>query len=100
MMGGKTSQQWVAEYAESHRHPANRLCHTIGIPMIALSVILAIASPFVAGLWKSALALFVLGWIIQFVGHWYEKKPPEFLRDWRFLFVGLRWWFMKLRGQA
>src|SRR6266478_3991105 len=53
-----------------------------------------------AGLWRWALALFVVGWIFQFVGHWYEKKPPEFFKDWRFLFVGLRWWFAKLRGRA
>jgi uncharacterized membrane protein YGL010W len=41
-----------------------------------------------------------VGWVFQFIGHYYEKKPPEFLKDWRFLFVGLRWWFAKLRGKA
>ena len=50
--------------------------------------------------WKAALALFVVGWIFQFVGHGFERKPPEFLKDWRFLFVGLRWWFAKLQGRA
>ena len=75
-------------------------CHTVGIPMIALSVLIAIAGFVAHGLWRWALALFVVGWIFQFVGHWYEKKPPEFLKDWRFLFVGLRWWFAKLRGRA
>jgi hypothetical protein len=29
-----------------------------------------------------------------------EGKPPEFLHDWRFLFVGLRWWLAKLAGRA
>jgi uncharacterized membrane protein YGL010W len=95
-----TSEQWVAQYASSHTHPVNRTCHTIGIPMIAVSVLLAVASFFVAGLWKLVLALFVVGWILQFIGHWYEKKPPEFLKDPRFLFVGLRWWFAKMRGKA
>ena len=28
----------VQQYAESHQHPFNRLCHTIGIPMIVLSL--------------------------------------------------------------
>ena len=42
----------------------------------------------------------VAGWIFQFVGHAYERKPPEFLKDWRFLFVGLRWWMAKMRGRA
>ena len=60
----------------------------------------ALASPFVFGMWRWALLLFAAGWVFQFVGHYYEKKPPEFLKDWRFLFVGLRWWFAKLRGKA
>ena len=34
----RTSQEWIAQYAESHTHPVNRLLHTIGIPMIALSI--------------------------------------------------------------
>jgi uncharacterized membrane protein YGL010W len=95
-----TSEEWVAQYASSHTHPINRACQTIGIPMIAVSVLLAIASFAVGGLWRWALVLFVIGWVLQFIGHYYEKKPPEFLKDWRFLFVGLRWWFAKLRGKA
>jgi uncharacterized membrane protein YGL010W len=93
-------QDWIAEYSLSHTHPINRLCHTFGIPIVASSVVLGLASPFVPGLWKPALALFVGGWIIQFVGHAYEGKPPEFMKDWRFLFVGLRWWFQKIRGRV
>ena len=31
--------EWIAEYAKSHQNPANRMCHTIGIPMIALSIL-------------------------------------------------------------
>jgi hypothetical protein len=30
------------------------------------------------------------------VGHAYEKKPPEFFRDWRFLLVGARWWLQHI----
>jgi uncharacterized membrane protein YGL010W len=44
--------------------------------------------------------MFVIGWGLQFVGHAVEGKPPEFFHDWRFLFVGLRWWFAKVRGRA
>ena len=68
--------------------------------MIALSILLLVGSVAVPGLWKLAVALFVVGWIFQFVGHAYERKPPEFFKDWRFLFVGLRWWLAKLRGKA
>ena len=100
MLGNRTNEEWIAEYATAHTHPVNRFCHTIGIPMIAVSVPVALAAPFVPGLWRWALLLFVVGWVFQFVGHYYEQKPPEFLKDWRFLFVGLRWWFAKLRGKA
>ena len=99
MLGGKPFEEWVAQYERSHQHPMNRTCHTIGIPMIAGSVLLFFATPFVRGLWRVALALFVIGWGFQFVGHAYEQKPPEFLQDWRFLFVGLRWWVAKVSGR-
>ncbi len=55
-------------------------------------------------LWRQALwcgvALFVLGWALQFLGHAIEGKPPEFFSDWRFLLVGSRWWFAKMRGKV
>ena len=100
MLGGRSWDQWISQYAESHQNPVNRFCHTVGIPMIAVSIPLFLASFVVAGLWKLALALFVIGWVFQFIGHAFEGKPPEFFKDWRFLFVGLRWWFAKLRGKA
>jgi uncharacterized membrane protein YGL010W len=46
------------------------------------------------------LGLFVGGWLFQFVGHAVEGKPPEFFHDWRFLFVGVRWWVAKMRGRV
>ena len=100
MATNRTSDEWVAQYAASHQHPVNRLCHTLGIPLIVVSLAMFAVSVAVAGLWKWALALFVLGWVFQFVGHAFERKPPEFLHDWRFLFVGLRWWVAKVRGRA
>ena len=90
----------VTRYAASHQHPVNRFCHTIGIPLIGVSIALFAASPFIAGAWRLALALFIVGWIFQFVGHAFEGKPPEFFHDWRFLFVGARWWLAKIRGRA
>ena len=100
MLGNRSWDDWIAQYGTSHRHPVNRICHTIGIPMIALSIIVLIISIFVDGLWPWGLALFLVGWLFQFVGHAFEGKPPEFFSDWRFLFVGLRWWFAKIRGRA
>ena len=96
----RTSDEWIAQYAQSHTHPVNRALHTVGIPMIALSVLLFVVAWFVAGFWPVPAALFVAGWILQFVGHGFERKPPEFFKDPRFLLVGLRWWLAKVRGRA
>jgi uncharacterized membrane protein YGL010W len=100
MLGGKSWNEWIAQYAESHQHPINRLTHLFGIPLIALSIPLFVVAIFVSGFWPIPLLMFVIGWVLQFAGHAVEGKPPEFLRDWRFLFVGLRWWIAKVRGKA
>jgi uncharacterized membrane protein YGL010W len=100
MLGNRPMTDWIAQYAESHRDPVNRFCHTIGIPLIALSVVGLAFAIFIPGLWRIAAAGFALGWILQFAGHYVEGKPPEFFHDWRFLLVGLRWWVAKIRGQA
>ncbi|MGE0816588.1 MAG: Mpo1-like protein [Vicinamibacterales bacterium] len=90
---------WIAQYAESHRHPVNRLLHTLGIPLIVVSLAVAAVSPWLQA-WTAAAVLFVVGWLLQFIGHALEGKPPEFFKDWRFLFVGVRWWLAKVRGRA
>jgi uncharacterized membrane protein YGL010W len=100
MLGGRPMSDWIARYAQSHRHPINRLLHTIGIPMIAVSLVLALAGALVRELLLVALVLFVIGWALQFIGHAIEGKPPEFFKDWRFLLVGLRWWMAKIAGRA
>jgi uncharacterized membrane protein YGL010W len=100
MLGGKPWEEWIAQYGRSHEHPINRFCHTVGIPLIAISVplflLLAVAPRYA---WLP-ITLFAVGWIFQFVGHAFEGKPPEFFHDWRFLLVGLRWWIAKMRGRA
>lgn len=100
MLSGRSWDSWIAEYAESHQHPLNRLTHTFGIPMIMASLVLAVAGALWHLLWWVALLLFVGGWALQFLGHAIEGKPPEFLKDWRFLLVGSRWWAAKIRGKA
>lgn len=100
MLGNRSNAEWIAEYSQGHQHPVNRACHTIGIPLIAISVLALFSSFFIHGMWKLGIALFVVGWVFQFIGHAFEGKPPEFLKDWRFLFVGLRWWFAKMAGRA
>ena len=100
MFFGRSWNEWISQYATSHQTAANRLCHTIGIPLILASLPLFVASPWLPGRWRIPVALFVVGWIFQFIGHAFEGKRPEFFHDWRFLFVGARWWFAKIRGKA
>ena len=100
MLGNRTNEQWISQYASSHQHPINRACHTLGIPVIVLSLPVFLLSIFIHRLWPYALAMFVIGWIFQFIGHAFEGKPPEFFHDWRFLFVGVRWWWAKIHGKA
>ena len=78
MLGNKPMRQWLVQYGESHQHPVNRLCHIFGIPMIAVSLPLFVVTIFVHGIWPVPVALFVIGWTFQFVGHLVEGKPPEF----------------------
>ncbi|MET1218034.1 MAG: Mpo1-like protein [Glaciecola sp.] len=44
-------------------------------------------------LWFSVV-LFVVMWILQFIGHKIEGKKPSFFEDLRFLLVGPAWWWM------
>ena len=89
---------WIDRYEESHRNPANRVFHRFGIPMIAVSIPLFLIAPLIRGFWKIPMSLFAAGWTCQLLGHIVEGKAPEFLKDWRFLLVGLRWWLRMLRS--
>jgi uncharacterized membrane protein YGL010W len=100
LLSERSWDEWIAAYAQSHRHPVNRACHTLGIPLIVLSIATALIAVAVPRLWLVAVVGFGVGWSLQFVGHAFERKPPEFFKDWRFLFVGVRWWIAKLRGRG
>ena len=43
--------------------------------------------------WKFSLILFVLMWVLQFIGHHIEGKQPSFVKDLQFLLVGPAWWW-------
>jgi uncharacterized membrane protein YGL010W len=75
----------LANYKAKHQHPLNRLTHSIGIPMIVVSL------PLVFFNWRWALGLFVLGWIFQFIGHAIEGNQPAFFRNPVYLLVGPLW---------
>jgi uncharacterized membrane protein YGL010W len=62
---------------------------------LGLAMILVSAAMYVAGAaipMAVNVALFVLGWILQFIGHSvYEKKQPAFFRNFVHLLVGPLW---------
>jgi len=100
MLGERTSQEWIAQYSSSHQNRINRACHTVGVPLIVISLALLVAAIFFRALVPYGAGLFILGWALQFAGHAFEHTPPEFFRDWRFLLVGVGWWWAKMRGKA
>jgi uncharacterized membrane protein YGL010W len=88
------SSSFIDNYKAKHRHPLNRLSHSIGIPMIVLSLPL-----FFFVNWRWALALFVVGWIFQFIGHVIEGNQPAFFRNPIYLLVG-PWWLIRRAAEA
>jgi uncharacterized membrane protein YGL010W len=42
-------------------------------------------------LWLTSLAIFVLAWIGQFIGHAIEGERPSFFKDVQFLLIGPLW---------
>ena len=41
--------------------------------------------------WRLALALFIVGWIFQFIGHAIEGNQPAFFRHPVYLLIGPLW---------
>jgi len=64
----------------------------LAVGMLALAVLMIAPLPFVGPylLWI-ALAVFVLAWIGQFIGHAIEGRKPKFLQDLQFLLIGPAW---------
>lgn len=50
-------------------------------------VMLNVAMP----LWQVAVIVFVIAWIVQFIGHAVEGKRPSFFKDMQFLLIGPAW---------
>ena len=61
MLGNRSWDEWIARYESGHQHPVNRVCHTIGIPLIVVSLVLLAATLVVPALLWPGLGLFVLG---------------------------------------
>lgn len=77
-----------------------RLAPRLGLGMLlaalATATLLSFATALPLPLWLTALAVFTVGWIGQFIGHHVEGRRPSFFRDLRFLLIGPLWVLAKL----
>jgi len=85
-----TMAEFVDKYRRDHQHPVNKATHTVGIPLVVVSL------PIFFFNWKLALTLFIVGWILQFIGHAFEGKKPSFMSNPVYLFIGPVWWIKKI----
>jgi uncharacterized membrane protein YGL010W len=86
-----TSALWLGSIAASLYYL--RLELALGALMSALLLASAYLATVLAGLfaqawWVIGGALFALGWVIQFIGHYYEGKKPAFVDDLIGLLIG------------
>ena len=66
-----------------------RIVGRAAVPALVGLVVLELAALFVS--LPYAVGLFVVGWILQFVGHAYEGKKPAFLTNLTHLLIGPLW---------
>ena len=87
------TESFLENYKAKHRHPLNRLAHSVGIAFIVISL------PLLFFNWRWALVLFVVGWVLQFIGHAIEGNRPAFFRNPVYLLVG-PWWLLRRAAAA
>ena len=79
-----------------------RHSRTLGMGMLLFFVLISWTTRWLhielgsAGLAKLALAVFVVAWIGQFIGHHFEGRRPSFLTDLTYLLIGPVWVLNKL----
>lgn len=76
---------YMAQYDHEHHNGWNKLLHGIGIPMIFIGVATLFFS------WRIGLVVFLLGWVLLFVGHRIEGNKPAFFQGPVYLLVGPVW---------
>jgi uncharacterized membrane protein YGL010W len=59
---------FIENWKTRHTTPFNLVLHAVGIPLTLLALI-----PLIEGNFLWALVLFVLGYVLQFIGHRQEK---------------------------
>jgi hypothetical protein len=59
-------RQALRNWLERHQHPVNFWIHLIGIPLAVAGVVLLLLAP---AHWPWALAAFIGGYVLQWIGH-------------------------------
>lgn len=70
------------------------------LSMLVLLWLVYLLDQLPVALWMSCVALFVVAWIGQFVGHAVEGKRPSFFKDLQFLMIGPLWLLAQLYKRA
>ena len=73
-----------------------RLSLTLALGMGLITIAVLAAFPYIETIrpglvWQLSLAVFVVAWIGQFIGHRIEGRQPAFFQDLQFLLVGPVW---------
>lgn len=79
-----------------------RLSRPLGLAMAVAFVVMLAVTWWLYGvlgprnLLYTAIAVFVIAWVAQFIGHEFEGKRPSFLTDLTYLLIGPLWLMSKL----
>jgi hypothetical protein len=89
-------------YRREHSTLGCKITHMFGVPLIMASLITVFFA------WKIGLAMFVIGWALQFAGHYvFEKNKPVLFSDpsnpftyfFAIIFVAEEWWSLITTGK-
>jgi len=62
-----------------------------GVVFVLMFAVVRALATLAVPLWASSLAIFVIAWIGQFIGHHAEGRRPSFFQDVQFLLIGPIW---------
>jgi len=79
-------EQYMSQYDHEHTNPWNKFLHAIGIPIIIAGIVLLAMEH-----WRLGAALFIGGWIMNFLGHRIEGNKPAFFQGVIYFLVGPLW---------
>ena len=73
----------------------SRLSLTLSLGMLLIAICMLFIISYIKyydpEIWRLSLAIFIIGWIGQFIGHKIEGKKPSFFEDLQFLLIGPAW---------